>query len=196
MPFLSVNFKCTKFAMQNILNQELTDLLTQLKHGNNESIRWKKQLIVNILPFLSLEWILRKNWMLEVEREQEVIKTVIWRELLGELKRAEAFVLLGFHLYIINPFFSFNSLCILQHSCYIYPYQIDTSTFFHLYQLILISRASIEPNFHDLYLKFLDKVNSKALNKEIVQATYENCKVWALLLFPAWLKWRCVKILK
>lgn len=38
-------------------------------------------------------------------------------------------------------------------------------------------RASIEPNFHDLYLKFLDKVNSKALNKEIVQATYENCKV-------------------
>ncbi|CAJ1948188.1 unnamed protein product [Sphenostylis stenocarpa] len=37
--------------------------------------------------------------------------------------------------------------------------------------------ASIEPNFHDLYLKFLDKVNSKVLNKEIVQATYENCKV-------------------
>lgn len=40
------------------------------------------------------------------------------------------------------------------------------------------NRASIEPNFHDLYLKFLDKVNSKALNKEIVQATYENCKVF------------------
>ena len=40
-----------------------------------------------------------------------------------------------------------------------------------------MKRASIEPNFHDLYLKFLDKVNSKALNKEIVQATYENCKV-------------------
>ncbi|GFS35543.1 transcription regulator [Actinidia rufa] len=37
--------------------------------------------------------------------------------------------------------------------------------------------ASIEPNFHDLYLKFLDKVNSKPLNKEIIQATYENCKV-------------------
>lgn len=41
----------------------------------------------------------------------------------------------------------------------------------------LLDRASIEPNFHDLYLKFLDKVNSKALNKEIVQATYENCRV-------------------
>ncbi|XP_029125721.1 CCR4-NOT transcription complex subunit 1-like [Cajanus cajan] len=41
---------------------------------------------------------------------------------------------------------------------------------------MVMKRASIEPNFHDLYLKFLDKVNSKALNKEIVQATYENCK--------------------
>ncbi|XP_050111090.1 uncharacterized protein LOC126589747 isoform X1 [Malus sylvestris] len=44
-------------------------------------------------------------------------------------------------------------------------------------QYMVMKRASIEPNFHDLYLKFLDKVNSKCLNKEIVQATYENCKV-------------------
>ncbi|KAE9600761.1 putative CCR4-Not complex component, Not1, CCR4-NOT transcription complex subunit 1, HEAT [Lupinus albus] len=44
-------------------------------------------------------------------------------------------------------------------------------------QYMVMKRASIEPNFHDLYLKFLDKVNSKALNKEIVQTTYENCKV-------------------
>ncbi|OIT36093.1 PREDICTED: CCR4-NOT transcription complex subunit 1 [Nicotiana attenuata] len=44
-------------------------------------------------------------------------------------------------------------------------------------QYMVMKRASIEPNFHDLYLKFLDKVTSKALFKEIVQATYENCKV-------------------
>ncbi|KAL5862252.1 hypothetical protein ACOSQ3_003532 [Xanthoceras sorbifolium] len=44
-------------------------------------------------------------------------------------------------------------------------------------QYMVMKRASIEPNFHDLYLKFLDKVNSKALNKEIVLASYENCKV-------------------
>ncbi|KAI4354776.1 hypothetical protein L6164_003615 [Bauhinia variegata] len=44
-------------------------------------------------------------------------------------------------------------------------------------QYMVMKRASIEPNFHDLYLKFLDKVNSKSLNKEIIQATYENCKV-------------------
>ncbi|KAL3814967.1 hypothetical protein ACJIZ3_016235 [Penstemon smallii] len=44
-------------------------------------------------------------------------------------------------------------------------------------QYMVMKRASIEPNFHDLYLKFLDKVNLKPLNKEITQATYENCKV-------------------
>ncbi|KAG6431049.1 hypothetical protein SASPL_109124 [Salvia splendens] len=41
---------------------------------------------------------------------------------------------------------------------------------------MVMRRVSIEPNFQDLYLKFLDKVNLKPLNKEIVQATYENCK--------------------
>ncbi|XP_010933666.1 uncharacterized protein [Elaeis guineensis] len=44
-------------------------------------------------------------------------------------------------------------------------------------QYMVMKRASIEPNFHNLYLKFLDKVNSKSLNKEIVKTTYENCKV-------------------
>ncbi|KAK4267898.1 hypothetical protein QN277_024622 [Acacia crassicarpa] len=44
-------------------------------------------------------------------------------------------------------------------------------------QYMVMKRASIEPNFHDLYLKFLDKINSKPLIREIVQATYENCKV-------------------
>lgn len=44
-------------------------------------------------------------------------------------------------------------------------------------QYMVMKRASIEPNFHDTYLKFLDKINSKALHKEVVKATYENCKV-------------------
>ncbi|KAF5959836.1 hypothetical protein HYC85_001045 [Camellia sinensis] len=44
-------------------------------------------------------------------------------------------------------------------------------------QYMVMKRASIEPNFHDLYMKFLDNVNSRALNKEIVKAAYENCKV-------------------
>ncbi|XP_058083497.1 uncharacterized protein LOC131231345 [Magnolia sinica] len=44
-------------------------------------------------------------------------------------------------------------------------------------QYMVIKRASIEPNFHELYLKFLEKVNSRMLNKEIVKATCENCKV-------------------
>jgi CCR4-NOT transcription complex subunit 1 len=53
-------------------------------------------------------------------------------------------------------------------------------------------RASIEPNFQDLYLKFFDKVNSKLLNKEIVKATYENCKVMHyLFLFSSLLSVSC-----
>ena len=42
---------------------------------------------------------------------------------------------------------------------------------------MVMKRASIEPNFHDLYLKFIDKINSKALHKEIIKTTYENGKV-------------------
>ncbi|WRX18737.1 CCR4-Not complex component [Theobroma cacao] len=44
-------------------------------------------------------------------------------------------------------------------------------------QYMVMRRASIEPNFHDLYLEFLKKVNSKILNEEIVKAAYDNCKV-------------------
>ncbi|GAB2271046.1 hypothetical protein Dimus_005896 [Dionaea muscipula] len=44
-------------------------------------------------------------------------------------------------------------------------------------EYMVMKRASIEPNFHELYLKFLDKVNSKGLYKEIIQVTYENCRV-------------------
>eukprot|EP00850_Spirogloea_muscicola_P021681 SM000258S09097 [mRNA] locus=s258:124363:135751:+ [translate_table: standard] len=44
-------------------------------------------------------------------------------------------------------------------------------------QYMVMKRASIEPNFHDLYVKFLDKINSRTMQKEVVKATYENCKV-------------------
>uniref|UniRef100_R7W1Y5 CCR4-NOT transcription complex subunit 1 n=1 Tax=Aegilops tauschii TaxID=37682 RepID=R7W1Y5_AEGTA len=48
-------------------------------------------------------------------------------------------------------------------------------------QYMVMKRASIEPNFHDLYLKFFDKLNSRSLSKEMLKATYENCKVAVLL---------------
>ncbi|KAG0608479.1 hypothetical protein M758_8G108900 [Ceratodon purpureus] len=44
-------------------------------------------------------------------------------------------------------------------------------------QYMVMKRASIEPNYHDLYIKFLDKLNSKGLQKEVLKASYENCKV-------------------
>ncbi|KAJ9558076.1 hypothetical protein OSB04_012690 [Centaurea solstitialis] len=59
--------------------------------------------------------------------------------------------------------------------CFVFLYIM--SGYFSEWITDLVDRASIEPNFHDLYLKFLEKANSKPLNREIVQATYENCKV-------------------
>ncbi|KAI3865837.1 hypothetical protein MKX03_035790, partial [Papaver bracteatum] len=44
-------------------------------------------------------------------------------------------------------------------------------------QYMVMRRVSMELNYHDLYLKFLDKVNSRILNMEILKTTYENCKV-------------------
>ncbi|CAA7047305.1 unnamed protein product [Microthlaspi erraticum] len=44
-------------------------------------------------------------------------------------------------------------------------------------QYVVMKRVSTERKFHALYLNFLDKVNSRPLYKEIVQATYDNCKV-------------------
>lgn len=66
-------------------------------------------------------------------------------------------------------------------SCFFVVF-IRVSIMYHILPKFF-DRASIEPNFHDLYLKFLDKINSKALSKEIIKASYENCKVNGSLLF-------------
>ncbi|PWA61470.1 CCR4-Not complex component, Not1, C-terminal [Artemisia annua] len=44
-------------------------------------------------------------------------------------------------------------------------------------QYLVMKRASMEPNFHMLYIDFVEKINSKHLNKELVEASYQNCKV-------------------
>ncbi|KAL4585826.1 hypothetical protein LXL04_010452 [Taraxacum kok-saghyz] len=44
-------------------------------------------------------------------------------------------------------------------------------------QYIVMNRVSTEPNFHMLYINFLEKANSKQLMGEILRETYENCKV-------------------
>lgn len=46
-----------------------------------------------------------------------------------------------------------------------------------------VNRASMEPNFHMLYINLLEKCNSKQLIKKIVQETYENCKVSYSIFF-------------
>ena len=42
---------------------------------------------------------------------------------------------------------------------------------------IVIKRASIEPNFHGLYIAFLNRMNSSVLNKQVVHFTLENLRV-------------------
>ena len=42
---------------------------------------------------------------------------------------------------------------------------------------LVVKRASIEPNYHSLYLELLNKVGDKTLDAAILQATYRNIKV-------------------
>ncbi|KAI3796684.1 hypothetical protein L1987_39363 [Smallanthus sonchifolius] len=44
-------------------------------------------------------------------------------------------------------------------------------------QYLVMKRAGVELNFHNIYINFLEQTRSKQLNKEIVKASYENCKV-------------------
>ncbi|CAI9279427.1 unnamed protein product [Lactuca saligna] len=44
-------------------------------------------------------------------------------------------------------------------------------------QYLVMKRASSEPNFHKLFMSFLEKAHSKQLMEEVVQETYKNCKI-------------------
>ena len=52
---------------------------------------------------------------------------------------------------------------------------VDLYDWFATY--LVVKRASIEPNYHTLYLELLDKIDDKALNAAVTQATYRNIKV-------------------
>lgn len=41
---------------------------------------------------------------------------------------------------------------------------------------MVMKRVSIEPNHQALYVSFLDKLSSRVLQKEVMKATYENCR--------------------
>ena len=44
-------------------------------------------------------------------------------------------------------------------------------------EYLVMKRASIEPNFHTLYISFLDKFGSSLLRKQVLRETYRNIKV-------------------
>ena len=44
-------------------------------------------------------------------------------------------------------------------------------------QYLVMKRASIEPNFHSLYINFMDTLGSTPLKKTVLRETYRNIKV-------------------
>ena len=44
-------------------------------------------------------------------------------------------------------------------------------------QYLVMKRASIEPNFHTLYISFMDTLGSAQLRKTVLRETYRNIKV-------------------
>ena len=50
-------------------------------------------------------------------------------------------------------------------------------------QYLVMKRASIEPNFHGLYMSFLDQFGSVQLRKRVLKETYRNIKVRYIYFF-------------
>lgn len=44
-------------------------------------------------------------------------------------------------------------------------------------QYLVMKRASIEPNFHNLYMSFLNSLHSSTLRKSVLSETFRNIKV-------------------
>lgn len=44
-------------------------------------------------------------------------------------------------------------------------------------QYLVMKRASIEPNFHQLYLEFMESLDISNFSKEVLKETYRNIKV-------------------
>ena len=44
-------------------------------------------------------------------------------------------------------------------------------------EYLVMKRASIEPNFHALYMSFMDQFGSALLRKQVLRETYRNIKV-------------------
>ncbi len=44
-------------------------------------------------------------------------------------------------------------------------------------QYLVVKRASIEPNFHSLYMSFMDTLASVPLRRGIIRETYRNIRV-------------------
>ena len=55
-------------------------------------------------------------------------------------------------------------------------------------QYLVMKRASIEPNFHTLYISFMDTLGSAQLRKTVLRETYRNIKVLDGMMFLCMVK--------
>lgn len=57
-----------------------------------------------------------------------------------------------------------------------------------LAQYLVLKRASIEANYHSLYMSFMDSLSSSRLSKVVLRETYRNIKVNSVVMFAyVWL---------
>ena len=60
-------------------------------------------------------------------------------------------------------------------------------------EYLVMKRASIEPNFHVLYMNFLDQFGSGLLRKQVLRETYRNIKVSSdFILDKTGDYWKCL----
>ena len=57
---------------------------------------------------------------------------------------------------------------------------VDQEYFGWVAQYLVMKRVSIEPNFHTLYMNFLDALNEKQLFVVVLKETHRNIKVLGL----------------
>ena len=67
----------------------------------------------------------------------------------------------------------------LPHSLQVEEFKdvVDQEYFGWVAQYLVMKRVSIEPNFHSLYMNFLDALNEKQLFVVVLKETHRNIKV-------------------
>lgn len=67
--------------------------------------------------------------------------------------------------------------CLFPHQMEEFRGLVEEQYYDWVAQYLVMKRASIEPNFHNLYMSFLNSLHSSALRKSVLAETFRNIKV-------------------